>query len=136
MLAADLARDRQVQILIEPINPQDMPGYFLQDFDSAERVVNMAAPGILGLQFDVYHCYKIHGSVIDRLIALLPMTAHIQLAGVPTRSEPAEPQLPLSELFALLENKRYPGRVGCEYHPAEGTLEGLAWITRLEESLK
>lgn len=130
--AADMAGERQVQLMIEPINQGDMPGYFLSDFEAAAQVI-AATPG-MGLQFDIYHCQKINGAVLDRLAALLPITAHVQIAGIPDRHEPSPATLPLGEIFALLDAGGYEGRVGCEYRPATGTREGLAWITALDAS--
>jgi hydroxypyruvate isomerase len=131
--ACALAAPHGITLLIEPINRQDMPGYFLGDFDRAAGLVS-AMPG-LGLQFDIYHCHKINGSVLDRLAALLPVTRHMQIAGIPDRNEPRPPALPLREIFALLDRSGYRGRVGCEYRPAAGTLAGLDWIESLEAEL-
>lgn len=129
-LAAELADRRGARILIEPINEYDMPGYFLRDFETAAHIVGDGAA--IGLQFDLYHCHRIHGDVLDRLHALLPVTGHIQIAGVPHRQEPDEPALPLRAILSCLDRAGYPGRVGCEYHPAKGTLAGLDWIEVLE----
>jgi hydroxypyruvate isomerase len=131
--AAGLAAPRGVRLLVEPINRIDMPGYFLADFDLAAGLV-ADVPGI-GLQFDIYHCHRLGEDVPARLAALLPVIRHIQIAGVPGRHEPAEPALPLRELFALLDRAGYAGRVGCEYRPLGGTLEGLGWIEDLEARL-
>jgi len=130
-LAAERAERQGVRILIEPINGQDMPGYFLRDFRTAAEIVGNGAA--IGLQFDIYHCHRLHGDVLNWLDALLPVTGHIQIAGVPHRQEPAEPALPLKAILSCLDRAGYPGRVGCEYHPAEGTLAGLGWIEALEE---
>jgi 2-dehydrotetronate isomerase len=133
--AADLAGDAGVQILIEPINRGDMPGYFLDDFALAADIVATRIDRRIGLQFDLYHCQKINGSILGHLAALLPITAHIQIAGVPDRDEPSASTLPLWDIFALLEARSYAGRVGCEYRPAAGTREGLTWIGALEATL-
>lgn len=130
--AAGLAGERRVDLLIEPINSQDMPGYFLNDFAAAADFVGR---GSVRLQFDLYHCHKINGAVLGRLETLLPITAHMQIAGVPERNEPSPQTLPLREIFALLDKQGYEGRVGCEYRPAAGTPAGLGWITALEEDL-
>lgn len=129
-VAAELAARSGVRILIEPINGYDMPGYFLRDFDAAAEIVGGGKT--IGLQFDVYHCHRIHGDVLGRLEALLPVTSHIQIAGALGRNEPAEPALPLCEIFSCLDRAGYRGRVGCEYHPANGTLAGLEWTDLLE----
>lgn len=124
-----------VRLLVEPINDQDIPGYFLRDFGVAKTWLD-TFPNIRPvLQFDIYHCQKIHGSVMNWLHLLLPDIVHMQIAGVPARNEPTEPDLPLTELFAFLKTSEYSGRVGCEYHPAQGTLHGLGWVSDVEELL-
>jgi hydroxypyruvate isomerase len=133
--AADEAGGRGLQVLIEPINTGDMPGYFLRDFDHAAEVLAGLPGGGAGLQFDLYHCQKINGRVLEPLGALLPITAHMQIAGVPDRREPSPATLPLSEIFATLDAGGYEGRVGCEYRPAAETVAGLAWAHELEAAL-
>ncbi len=133
--AADLARDDGVQLVIEPINGGDMPGYFLGDFALAADIIQALPEARIGLQFDLYHCQKINGSILGHLQALLPITAHMQIAGVPSRHEPSSATLPLRDIFALLDARGYVGRVGCEYRPADGTREGLGWIEALESML-
>jgi hydroxypyruvate isomerase len=133
--ATDLASEEGVQVLIEPINRRDMPGYFLDDFAMAAEFVASRSDGRIGLQFDVYHCHKIKGSILAHLEPLLPITAHMQLAGVPERHEPSATTLPLREIFMLLDAQGYAGRVGCEYRPVAGTLDGLGWIAALEADL-
>ncbi|MBW8910574.1 MAG: TIM barrel protein [Sphingomonas sp.] len=129
--ASDIASDQGIQLMIEPINTDDMPGYFLDDFALAAAIISASA-GRIGLQFDIYHCHKIHASVLPQLETYLPITTHIQIAGVPDRHEPASPALPLGSIFGLLDGNGYAGRVGCEYRPATDTVEGLAWVAQLE----
>ena len=51
-------------LTIEPINQDDMPGYFLSDFDLAAEVIAAIDAPNLRLQFDVYHAQKINGDVL------------------------------------------------------------------------
>lgn len=48
-------------LTIEPINQDDMPGYFLSDFDLAAEVIAAVDAPNLRLQFDAYHAQKITG---------------------------------------------------------------------------
>lgn len=131
--AGQAARDG-VRILIEPINPVDMPGYFLADMPAAMSVTD-DCPGV-GVQFDIYHCQRIHGTVLPWLEAMLPRIGHMQIAGVPDRHEPASPALPLPAIFTLLDAAGYAGRVGCEYRPAGETVAGLAWASEVERAMR
>lgn len=134
-LAVDRAREANLQVLIEPINGKDMPGYFLCSFADAASIVRQLDSEQLRLQFDLYHCQLINGSILDWLDALLPITSHLQIAGVPDRHEPDASVMPLAGIFDLLDRRAYAGRVGCEYRPRGATLDGLAWIESLQDSL-
>jgi 2-dehydrotetronate isomerase len=117
-----------IDLVLEPINSRNMPGYFLNDFGFAETLVRDLSLPNLKLQFDIYHCQIIHGDVTMRLRQLLPITGHVQIASVPSRHEPAGEELNYPFLFEELDRLGYDGFVGCEYNPRAGTLEGLGWF--------
>jgi 2-dehydrotetronate isomerase len=127
--ACDAARD--LDIMIEPLNGRDAPGYLLNDFGLAQRVIGELGRSNLKLQFDIYHRQIIHGDVTRGLEALLPITGHIQLSSVPTRNEPTTGELDDRRILRTIEKLNYSGIIGCEYNPAAGTLEGLGWMKTL-----
>ena len=114
-------------ILIEPINARDMPGYFLNDFNVARDLIQSLKLPNLRLQYDIYHRQIIHGDVMKSLEAFLPVIGHIQIASVPGRHEPGTGELDDRRIFKHLYAIGYDGFIGCEYRPANGTLAGLTW---------
>lgn len=130
--AGEQCREKGIQLLIEPINPVDIPGYFLNDFALALDViseVNAAEPALLKLQFDIYHCHKIHGDVPGWLERCHEHTAHLQIAGVPDRHEPDVGDLPLADIMTACEAIHPDLWIGCEYRPRAQTAAGLDWMT-------
>ncbi len=117
----------EVDLLIEAINPIDMPGYFLNSVDNAAGLIPALKLPNLKLQFDIYHCQIIHGDVTRRLRRLLPIVGHVQVASVPSRNEPDTEELNYPYLFQELDLLGYEGFVGCEYRPRGKTLDGLSW---------
>ena len=117
-----------IDILIEPINGRDMPGYFLNDFPFAAALIGEMTLPNLKLQFDIYHRQILHGDVTRGLETYLPITGHVQVAAVPGRNEPGTGELDDARLFAQLDSLGYDGFVGCEYRPAAGTVRGLGWL--------
>ena len=113
---------------IEPINRRDMPGYHLSTSDDAVAVLDAVAAANLGLQFDLYHAQITEGDLTRRLEALMARIVHIQVAGVPERHEPDTGEVDFGHLFAVLDRLGYAGFVGCEYHPAGRTEDGLGWF--------
>lgn len=126
--ACDFWGSLGVDVLIEPINPRDVPGYFLNSFNTAVNIINRLSLPNLKLQFDIYHRQILHGDVMKGLETLLPHIAHVQTASVPYRNEPGTGELDDARVFAYLDKLGYRGYVGCEYRPANGTLAGLGWL--------
>ncbi|WP_375463995.1 2-oxo-tetronate isomerase [uncultured Methylobacterium sp.] len=117
-----------IDLLLEPINGRDMPGYFLSDVDRAAALIRDLGMTNLKLQFDLYHAQILHGDLTMRLRATMPIIGHVQTASVPGRHEPGTGEVDDAVLFAELDRLGYAGFVGCEYRPAAGTEAGLGWF--------
>lgn len=126
-VAARLA-DEELDLVIEPINDRDMPGYFLNDFNYAVEIIGELGRSNLKLQFDVYHRQIIHGDIVMALRAMAPIIGHVQIASVPARNEPDTGEINYPFVFAELDRLGYAGFVGCEYRPAGVTEAGLGWF--------
>jgi 2-dehydrotetronate isomerase len=117
-----------LDVVLEPINPRNVPGYFLDDFAFArDLIIELKMPN-LKLQFDIYHCQIIHGDVTMRLREMMPIIGHVQIASVPSRHEPDGEELNYPFLFGELDRLGYDGFVGCEYNPRGKTTDGLGWF--------
>ena len=129
--ACEAAAKESVDILIEPINTNDIPGYLMNDFGLAERLIAELKLPNFKLQFDIYHRQRIHGEVSEGLKALLPITGHMQIDAAPLRHEPTTGELDDRYILQTIDRLGYDGHIGCEYRPANGTLAGLSWMTRI-----
>jgi hydroxypyruvate isomerase len=139
--AADLAANEGRDVLIEPINTRDMPGYFLNFQAQAHDIVNAIGAPNLKVQMDLYHCQIMEGDLAMNLRKWLAtgQVGHLQIAGVPMRHEPDVGEINHDYLFqvidALSADGVWDGWVGCEYRPAKGavpngTSDGLGWFKR------
>jgi len=126
--AAGRVAESGIDLLLEPINGRNMPGYFLNDFGTAEKLIAELDLPNLKLQFDIYHRQILHGDVVMALRRLLPIIGHIQIASVPSRNEPDGEELNYPYLFKEIDRLGYGGFVGCEYIPRGHTLDGLDWF--------
>ena len=119
-------------LTIEPLNIDDMPAYFLNDFDQAGRILDDLALPNVGLQFDLWHAARIHGDANAVWARHKHRVNHVQIAGFPGRNEPGGGGFDLTGLCAELDESGYDGWVAAEYRPARATVHGLAWLQALK----
>ena len=136
--AAAQAAAQGVDILIEPINTRDIPGFFLNRQDEAHALIAEIGAKNVKVQFDLYHCQIVEGDVASKIRHYLPTgnIGHFQIAGVPERHEPDTGELNYGYLFKVIDEVSaacgWNGWLGCEYRPARGavaggTRAGLGW---------
>lgn len=126
--AADLAAKDGITILIEPLNPRDMPGYFIShQMDAVELVKRLERPNV-AVQLDYYHAQITDGDLTRLTERMAGAFAHVQIASVPDRHEPDEGEINYEHIFATLDRVGYDGWIGCEYNPRGKTEDGLGWL--------
>lgn len=134
--AARLVEEDGITLQIEPLNAQDMPGYFLNSMEQAVDIISELTSdfGIknLALQLDLYHLAKMKEDVISPLPSLLPWTSHVQISDDPGRHEPGSGRLDFPAFFEALERLDYKGWVSCEYRPTGTSEESLKWLREYE----
>ena len=107
-----------------------MPGYFLNDFDQAGRILDDLDLPNVGLQFDLWHAARIHGDANAVWARHKHRVNHIQIAGFPARHEPGGGGFDLTALCAEVEARDI--WISAEYRPARATVHGLGWLTALK----
>ena len=126
--AAKALETEGIRLLIEPLNDQDMPGFYLTRTRDALRIMEEVGHPNLWLQYDVYHMQIMEGNLMRTIEGNLTRIAHIQIADNPGRHEPGTGEISYPNLFRFLEEKGYMGWIGCEYKPLGKTEEGLGWL--------
>lgn len=128
--AADEAEEHGLDVLIEPINTRDIPGFFLNRQDEAHAIVQEVDAPNLKVQMDLYHCQIVEGDLAMRIRQYLPTgrVGHLQIAGVPERHEPDVGEVNYRYLFERIDALGYAGVIGAEYRPRGATSAGLGWF--------
>ncbi|MBD2811502.1 hydroxypyruvate isomerase family protein [Xenorhabdus sp. Vera] len=130
--AADVMAEHGINVLIEPINIRDIPGYFLTTQNQAESLLKAIDRENVFIQLDIYHCQIMEGDLLRTIERLWGKFSHIQIASVPERHEPDSGEINYFWLFRKLDEMGYQGWLGCEYHPAGHTEEGLEWLIKAQ----
>ena len=125
------AAQKGITILIEPLNRNDAPDYFLRSTDQAINIMNEVNASNLQLMFDCYHVGRNEGDVVTRFKALQPVIGHVQFASVPTRGAPDQGELNYAFVFREIDAAGWAKPLGAEYKPGGSTEATLGWMRTL-----
>jgi len=134
--AAAALKEAGLNLLIEPVNRHDVPGFWLNTSALALSVMDEVGADNLFLQYDLYHMQRSEGELGATLAKHLARIGHIQVADNPGRNEPGTGEINYGFLFDHLDKLGYKGSVGCEYKPATTTEAGLAWLEKARQQLR
>lgn len=124
---AALAASNNVDLLLEPLNTQDVPGYLHTRSDHTAQLIESIGCENVKLQFDCYHMQIMEGNLVAGIRKHLDNIGHIQFSSVPGRHEPQYGEVNLPYVFDMLDELGYGGWIGCEYRAKTTTAEGLTW---------
>jgi len=144
---APLVRDRMAEVAplfeaagviacIEPFNPYNHPGYFLNGASDAVAIARAINSPNVKLNWDLFHMQRAEGNVVHQLREGIDQCALIQIADSPDRHEPGTGEM--NYAYILNEAKRlgFSGPIGLECFPVQGTEKAaLARLRKLADEL-
>jgi hydroxypyruvate isomerase len=133
--AARRVEASDIRVLIEPLNPTDAPGYFLNHLDQAAAIISELGRPNAGILFDCYHAQLTGGDLTRRLERLLPLVHHVQIAGVPSHREPNEGEVAYDRLLPAIERMGYRGFIAAEYRARSTVEDGIGWLSAMRAAL-
>lgn len=125
--ATELAKEG-LELLFEPINHFDIPGFFLNRTEQALRLLDEVDQPNVRVQYDVYHAQREEGELTATLRQQVARIGHIQIADNPGRHQPGTGEINFPFLFRQLDDCGYAGWVGLEYVPAPDTASSFGWL--------
>lgn len=128
LAASERASKAGIRLLIEPINPVDLPDALLSDIREGAQLIRDHLKGHIGLQFDIYHVAMCGDDVAGAFADVMDVVEHIQFSDIPGRVEPGAGTLDFASIFEAIEGLHYRGWFGAEYTPRKPTLESLGWL--------
>lgn len=117
-----------MEVLMEPLNRHDAPGYFLGTTDQAAAIQDELGLPNLRILFDCYHVGRSEGDVVTRAAALWDRIGHVQIAAVPDRGPPDHGELDYGHVLRRLADLGQSRPVGAEYRPGGPTEHSLGWL--------
>lgn len=117
-----------LDLMVEPINHYDIPGFFLNKTDQVMDIIAKVNKTNVYLQYDMYHAEREeenHDVIIEKYLSRI---GHIQIADNPGRNQPGTGVMNYEYLINKLEKLGYQGYIGLEYKPTASTVESLTWV--------
>ena len=121
--AAPLLEEAQRVAILEPFNPVDHQGHFLNGSQDALAVCRSIDSPAVKLNWDLYHMQLSEGNLIASLRGGIDQVAYVQIADVPGRHQPGTGELNYTRIFAALDDIGYDGYIGLECWPDAGDAE-------------
>ena len=133
--AATKLAEKNILLLVEPINHHDMPGFALNTCGQVLKLLAEINHPNAFLQFDVYHARRENEDLSLLLDNHLETIGHIQIADCPGRHQPDTGKTDFKNLFFDIDRLNYRGYVSLEYVPEPDTLTSLKWLSKYGYSL-
>lgn len=129
--AAERTATAHIQLVIEPLNPFDAPGFLLATPHQGFALVEDVGHPNLSVQYDLYHAQRTEGNLSHAIQQHIGQIGHIQVADSPLRNEPGTGEINYPYMFEVIDAAGYDGWVGLEYKPSADTVASLHWLRDL-----
>lgn len=126
--AADAFREKGLNLLLEPLNHYDAPGFFLNKTQEVLQLIAEVERPNVYLQYDIYHAQREEGELTNIVRQHLKQIGHIQIADNPGRNQPGTGEINYRYLLQEIDALGYDGYVSLEYVPKPDTLSSLSWV--------
>jgi hydroxypyruvate isomerase len=123
--AADAAAKRNITVLLENIDPEENPKYFLTSVNEGfEIVAEVNHPNVKFL-YDFFHEQISEGNLIEKLEKNIDKVGLVHIADVPGRHEPGTGEINYANIFRKLVSLGYKGRAAMEFLPTADPVASL-----------
>lgn len=114
-----------VRLLLETIDPEENPNYFLTEIMDALGVVQAVGHPQVQLLYDFYHQQIAGGNLITKLEKCIPNLGLVHVADVPGRHQPGTGEINFDNIFRKLAALNYHGTIAMEFHPTGDSVSQL-----------
>jgi len=123
--AADIAAAKNVGLLLENIDPEENPKYFLTSVSEGFEIVrSVGAPNVQFL-YDFFHDQIAEGNLLAKLEKNIDLIGVVHIADVPGRHDPGTGEINYPNIFRKLGQLGFNGYVAMEFIPEGETVAAL-----------
>ena len=123
--AADVVQGHGVKILLENIDPEENPKYFLTSVAEGFKVVKEVNHPQVRFLYDFFHEQISEGNLIEKLEKNIALIDLVHIADVPGRHEPGTGEINYTNIYKKLVSLRYDRYMAMEFLPTGDAVESL-----------
>jgi len=116
---------QSVRLLLECIDPEENPRYFLQSAAEAIEIVRAVNHPQVQFLYDLFHEQIAEGNLIEKLEKHADVIGLIHVADVPGRHEPGTGEINYANVYRKLVELKYRHMVAMEFRPLGDEVEAL-----------
>lgn len=116
---------RPVRLLIECIDPEENPKYFLTSAAEAIQVVRAVNHPQVQFLYDLYHEQIAEGNLMEKLEKHIDVVGLIHVADVPGRHEPGTGEINYTNIYRKLFELNYARGIAMEFLPLGDPVQAL-----------
>jgi hydroxypyruvate isomerase len=120
-----------VRLLLECIDPEENPKYFLTSAEEGMEVVRQVNHPQVQFLYDMFHEQIGHGNLIEKLEKNIDIVALIHIADVPGRHQPGTGEINYGNIFKKLGELKYRNMVAMEFLPIGDQVSALREANKL-----
>jgi hydroxypyruvate isomerase len=124
--AADLAAPHSVNLLLENIDPEENPKYYLTSSREGFEIVRQLNRPNVRFLYDFYHEQIAEGNLIETLEKNFAWLGLVHVADVPGRHQPGTGEINYANIFRKLAQLNYSGYMAMEFLPQGEPMSALA----------
>lgn len=115
--AGELAGKQNITLLLENIDPEENPKYFLTSVAEGFEIVRKVDSPHVRFLYDFYHEQIAEGNLIEKLAKNIDLVGVVHVADVPGRHAPGTGEINYPNIFRKLTELNYKGYVAMEFVP-------------------
>jgi hydroxypyruvate isomerase len=123
--AAELVEGRNVKILLENIDPEENPKYFLTSVAEGFEVIKEVNHPQVRFLYDFFHEQIAEGNLIEKMEKNIELVDLFHIADVPGRHEPGTGEINYGNIYHKMSALGYDRYVAMEFLPTGDAVQSL-----------
>jgi len=123
--AADIVEPKGCKILLENIDPEENPKYFLTSVAEGFDVIREVNHPHVRFLYDFFHEQISEGNLIEKLEKNIALVDLVHIADVPGRHEPGTGEINYTNIYKKLAELRYDRYMAMEFLPTGDEVTSL-----------